>query len=267
MNRPDDRITEKTTVLVSTYNRRVKVVQTTCSLCFLVDWICNGIHRIFVTSKYRILVCSIYANFPKSISDRSVDSWSSGFSSKYVYGGNVGQQNKLNIFYFDTLWVARLATQPIMVIIFEFPHQMVFVLNATYTAFFLYTSALMAPHLISSGKTLLNDRLDNLPLYLTTKKKVSWHTSTPLMHLLHIFLLFLLRTKNWNDIFYRAQHVCLHRILLRNVRIQTSSAFTLLYNEHLCYLNSVKIITCFAFYQAISDTYSLVKGRQDEKFS
>jgi len=26
MNRPDDRITEKTTVLVSTYNRRVKVV-------------------------------------------------------------------------------------------------------------------------------------------------------------------------------------------------------------------------------------------------
>ena len=54
---------------------------------------------------------------------------------------------------------------------------MVFVLNATYTAFFLYISALMEPHLISSGKTLLNDRLDNLPLYLTTKKKVSWHTS------------------------------------------------------------------------------------------
>jgi hypothetical protein len=95
--------------------------------------------------------------------------------------------------------------------------QMVFVMNATYIASFLYISALMEVHLISSHKTLLNDLLNSLFLFLMMRKKVASRTNILSMHLHHMYPPTLLRIQNCNDIFYRVQHVCLHTTLLQSV--------------------------------------------------
>lgn len=95
--------------------------------------------------------------------------------------------------------------------------QMASVMNATYIASFLYISVLMEVHLISSCKTLLNDLLNSLFLYMMMMKKVSSHTNIPPMHLHHMYPPILLRMQYCNDIFYRAQHVCLHTTLLQSV--------------------------------------------------
>ena len=97
------------------------------------------------------------------------------------------------------------------------PRQTASVMNATYIASFLYISALMEVHLTSSRKTLLNDLSNGLFLYLMMAKKVSSHTNIPPMHLHHMHPPTLLRIQNCNDIFYRAQHVSLHMILLQSV--------------------------------------------------
>jgi hypothetical protein len=99
------------------------------------------------------------------------------------------------------------------------PRQTASVMNATYIASFLYIFVLMEVHLIFSRKTLLNELSNSLFLYLMMAKKVSSHTNIPPMHLRHMYIPTLPRIQNYNDIFYRAQHVSLHTTLPQSVHI------------------------------------------------